>query len=141
MKEVVINECHGGFGLSYEATMEYAKLSGFELYPHIDESTRRIYGENAYLKNPQILIHYTKVPWEEWEVVKNKDKKSSLYFSSRDIDRKDPLLLKLIKQKGSKWVSGFFARLKIVKIPDDVDYIIEEYDGSEWIAETHRTWR
>ena len=30
--------------------------------------------------------------------------------------------------------------LEIVEVPDDVDLYIEEYDGKEWIAETHRTW-
>jgi hypothetical protein len=34
-----------------------------------------------------------------------------------------------------------FATLKIVEIPDDVDWIIQEYDGTEWVAERHRTWR
>ena len=32
------------------------------------------------------------------------------------------------------------AKLKIVEIPDDVEWIIEEYDGKEWIAEDHRRW-
>jgi hypothetical protein len=27
-----------------------------------------------------------------------------------------------------------------VDIPDDVKWQIEEYDGNEWIAESHRTW-
>ena len=30
--------------------------------------------------------------------------------------------------------------LKVVVIPDDVDWYIEEYDGKEWISEKHRTW-
>lgn len=36
--------------------------------------------------------------------------------------------------------SGSLAELKVVEIPDDVDWYIDEYDGIEWIAETHRTW-
>jgi hypothetical protein len=31
--------------------------------------------------------------------------------------------------------------LAIVEIPDDVQWIIEENDGMEWVAEKHRTWR
>lgn len=31
-------------------------------------------------------------------------------------------------------------KLRIVEIPDGTDYIVGEYDGSEHIAETHRTW-
>jgi len=30
--------------------------------------------------------------------------------------------------------------LKIVDIPDGVEWEIEEYDGMEWVAEKHRTW-
>jgi len=35
---------------------------------------------------------------------------------------------------------GKYAKLKIVEIPDDVNWYIEEYDGNEWVAERHRTW-
>ncbi len=33
-----------------------------------------------------------------------------------------------------------FAKLKVVEIPDDVDWEVENYDGIEWIAEKHRIW-
>lgn len=36
---------------------------------------------------------------------------------------------------------GRYARLKVVEIPDDVKWHIEEYDGAEWVAEDHRTWK
>jgi len=36
--------------------------------------------------------------------------------------------------------NGPYARLKIVTIPDDVNWTIMEYDGIEWVAEVHRTW-
>jgi hypothetical protein len=32
------------------------------------------------------------------------------------------------------------ARLKIIEIPDDIEWHIEEYDGLEHIDENHRTW-
>lgn len=35
---------------------------------------------------------------------------------------------------------GDYAELKVVEIPDDVQWIVEEYDGAEWVAEKHRTW-
>ena len=35
---------------------------------------------------------------------------------------------------------GVYARLKVIEIPDDVKWHIEEYDGLEWVAEDHRTW-
>jgi hypothetical protein len=36
--------------------------------------------------------------------------------------------------------SGTCAKLKIVEIPGAVKRKIEKYDGSEHIAEEHRTW-
>ena len=35
MKSIVINACYGGFGLSYEAVMLYAKKKGMELYAYV----------------------------------------------------------------------------------------------------------
>jgi hypothetical protein len=56
------------------------------------------------------------------------------------IDRTDPALIAVVEELGYE-ASGGFADLKVVEIPDDVTWQIEEYDGSEWVAEVHRTWR
>jgi len=60
-------------------------------------------------------------------------------FSDRDISRDDPYLIKIVKDLGSE-AGGKYAKLKIVEIPADVDWIVQDYDGAEWIAEKHRTW-
>ena len=36
--------------------------------------------------------------------------------------------------------SGDHAKLKVVTIPDDVEWEITEYDGMETIEEKHRKW-
>lgn len=54
-------------------------------------------------------------------------------------DRTDPLLVAAVEHLGEK-ASGPRARLKVVEIPDDVEFVINDYDGKEHIAETHRTW-
>lgn len=57
--------------------------------------------------------------------------------SSLDVDdmsRHDPLLLEALEY------IGLDDYTKIIEIPDGVDYVIQEYDGHEWIAERHRTW-
>jgi len=38
-------------------------------------------------------------------------------------------------------VDGTYSDLKVVEIPDGVNWYIEEYDGLEHVAERHRTWR
>ena len=35
---------------------------------------------------------------------------------------------------------GRFSKLRIVEIPDDIDFEIEEYDGMETVSERHQTW-
>lgn len=54
-------------------------------------------------------------------------------------DRADPLLVFAVESLGDK-ASGDCANLKVVEIPDGVEWEIEEYDGIEHIAEAHRTW-
>lgn len=56
------------------------------------------------------------------------------YFSPKYIKRDDPFLIKTVEILSP-------LSLKIVEIPKDVDFIIQDYDGQEWVAEKHRVWR
>ena len=56
-----------------------------------------------------------------------------------DISRDDPVLVQLVEEFGQD-VQSKYAKLKVVEIPDDVQWEIAEYDGIEWVAEQHRTW-
>ena len=62
-------------------------------------------------------------------------------IDSRYIKRDNPELIKLMEEKGSEFCSGKWASLKVVEIPDGVEWEIEEEDGDEWVSEVHRTWR
>jgi hypothetical protein len=59
--------------------------------------------------------------------------------SEYDIARDDPILVEVVETLG-KEASGSYADLHIVEIPDDVNWVIKEYDGFEHVAEVHRTW-
>ena len=63
------------------------------------------------------------------------------YNASEYIDNKiardDPKLIECIETLGSEALIDDYL---IVEIPADVDWVIEEYDGLEWVAEKHRTW-
>ena len=69
----------------------------------------------------------------------NKRSGCAHYYSS-DILRDCPHLVRLVEEMGVK-AGSTYSLLRIVEIPDDVEWQIEEYDGSEWVAEKHRTWR
>jgi hypothetical protein len=60
-------------------------------------------------------------------------------FYDRDIPRDDPYLLKIVRELGMS-ANGPHSNLKIVEVPGDVKWIVQDYDGAEWIAEEHRTW-
>ena len=124
-QKVVINRCHGGFGLSTEAFEWLIENRGWQV-----------------------------TEWEDGnpadgsaEVVKNEGDDTvvlggySLVSSRRDTGlRTHSDLIDCIEALGSD-ADGRHAKLKIVEIPSDVEFTIEEYDGSEWVAEKHRTWK
>jgi len=56
------------------------------------------------------------------------------------VPRDSPELVALVESMGTL-VNGPYADLRVIEIPDGVEWEIEEYDGIEWVAETHRTWR
>ena len=59
-------------------------------------------------------------------------------FYHFDIPRDCPVLVEIVESGDA---NGIFSDLKIVEIPDDINWYIEEYDGMEHVAERHRTWR
>lgn len=141
--KIVINSCHGGFGLSDAAIDRYIQLKGLDLFKHWDEQWKW----NSYFTVPYEeyeKVHkndMTKTEWEGQTEGWGRYKESNdLCWSERDIQRNDPILVQVVKELG-ELANGRFAELKIVDIPIDVQWTIEEYDGDEWVAEVHRTWR
>lgn len=61
-------------------------------------------------------------------------------WHDREVARDDPYLVKIV-QDLKEDAYGRYAELKIVEVPADVVWTIDEYDGLEWVAEKHRTWR
>lgn len=51
-----------------------------------------------------------------------------------NMPRNDPHLIALVEMLGDR------TNLKIVEIPDGVEWEICENRGTEWVAEKHRTW-
>ena len=71
------------------------------------------------------------------------------YLSNEDFDiedenyykwRQHPKLIAAIEKIGDDKASGDLAKIRIVDIPDDVDWEIDDYDGIESIHELHRSW-
>ena len=56
-----------------------------------------------------------------------------------ELERNDPILVHVVETLGDE-ANGRFAKLRVVEIPDDVNWEISEYDGYESIEEVHRSW-
>ena len=110
--KVVINSDYGGFGLSDEATELYAKYKGLDLRK-VERESGSILGTDYYIG-------------DEW-------------FNYREINRNDKDLVRVVQELGEK-ANGFCASLKMVDIPLDIQWFIEENDGKECVSEKHRTW-
>jgi hypothetical protein len=142
-KKVVINACFGGFGLSHEGVMHYAKLAGLTLYPESDGKYASLTGPTYYTapKDERLPVLHG----DEWAMASMEERRQSNEnydknsLSPRDIARDDPHLVATVEQLGAA-ASGRCASLRVVEIPADVAYVIEEYDGNEHVAEAHRTW-
>ena len=139
--KVVINKCYGGFSLSpYAEIWLYQNgCKSLDVTP-IDEYYT---GSSLYFTKEKALT--------EWHTFLQTGKYSGLFVTTlsadekfvingRDVERHDPLLIQVVEEMGEK-AEGPCANLRIIEIPDGTDYEVQEYDGMEWIAEKHQTWR
>ena len=146
MKKVAINTCYGGFGLSnaaYEKLIEWGipvrnykepKRNENGLY-EIETDDEVIYDRELTLlgedESNDKLYHFYK------------DADNSLFGRYWDTwtreNRTHPLVIRVIEELGEA-ANSRCAELKVVEIPDNVEYYIDEYDGIEHIAEKHRIW-
>lgn len=144
--KVVINKQFGGFGLSAKGVRKYSELKGFSVFAYGDNrmltkvwnsNDKKIIKLTPEQENSELCVYWIKkdLGQETTSELLNEAE----WFHERDIKRDDEDLVKVVKLL-KKEVNGRCADLKIITIPDGVEYIIEEYDGLEHIAEKHRTW-
>jgi hypothetical protein len=144
VRHVVINGRHGGFGLSTEAVLRYLEIKGISCWVEPSKKFGSIMPPTYWLVSPEHRVE-EEVDSERWYRMTQAERQryNQLYsqqvFQDRDLDRDDPVLVQVVRELGHK-ASGRHAELKIVEIPADVEWDIDEYDGQEWVAEKHRTW-
>ena len=115
VRRIVINNCHGGFGLSWCGRRTYLEITDTPF--HIRDQKNSNWQDDG----PQIWV-------------------AGNMWDDHLIARDDPALVWVVENMGTL-AAGKYSRFKVVDIPWDVDWIIQDYDGNEWIAESHRTWQ
>lgn len=142
--KVVINNCFGGFSISRECAELMEKLGCPQAKEELEDWRKRLgwfnhkkmtgeYPEDMPQSNYGIMdieIKYDSEPKFYWYGYSN---------SGNGYSRDSKYLIEAVEKLGAK-ANGGCAELKVVEIPDGVEYTISEYDGNEHIAESHRTW-
>ncbi len=112
--KVAINTRIGGFTLSHEAIVAYWTQKG-------------------------CVVEVKPTEWERYCSYTADGEPVSA--GGKDIPRHDPVLIQIIEEMKEAAAVGCYCTLKLVDIPDGVEYIIQTADdGTEWVAEKHRTW-
>jgi hypothetical protein len=113
MPKIVINKSYDRFCVSHKAMMRLRELGQPDA---LKETNHGAYWPEA--ASPQ---------------------EPSLNQCGLFIPRDDHRLVQVVEELGAE-ANGHCAELKVVTVPDGVQWVIEKKDGSEQVSEQHRTW-
>ena len=112
--KIVVNRCFGGFGVSRKAVEFMAERGNEQAKAELEE------------------------------ILSGKDHSYDSYYGysekfNSEYNRTDPDLILAVETLKDE-ANGSFAKLKVVEIPDGIEWEIDDYDGEEIIHEKHRSW-
>ena len=141
MKKIVINRCYGGFSLSLKAQKRLAELKNKKVYfyKQIKYNYKNKIDEYQIINDLETNNMFVYSLEQYLGDTFNNFPEDVKWFENRNIERDDEDLIKVIEALG-KEANGGCASLEIIEIPDNVEWEIEEYDGLEWVSESHKTW-
>ena len=139
MKKVILNKCYGGFAVSDEGYDLYARKKGITLYKYYYD-----FGDCAYKRlnedcySVSDIYYFTKDFGDDIKSISDEDfKKYCLYLE--ESCREDSILIEVVEELGQQ-ANTYYSELKVVEIPDNLDYVIDNYDGLEILHEKVREW-
>lgn len=113
MTKIVINKCHGKFCLSHKAFLRLRELGQQQALQEVDLG--------AY--------------WPQGST----PNEPSLNQFGTEISRDDRMLVQVVEELRAE-ANGHCAALKIIEVPPDVPWLIENAHGVERVSEVHRAW-
>ncbi len=113
MKKIVINKSYEQFFVSHKAFIRLRELGQVEALQETDRG--------AY-----------------WPLAAGPEE-PSLNRCGALIPRDDERLVQVVEELRAA-ANGHAADLKVVEIPDGVEWVINKTDGVEHVSEVHRTW-
>jgi len=118
--KIAVNKCFGGFGLSGEAIRFLEANHGVKIYKSWKD------------------LEDNKKEGELWGLEDNSYSSITMYSNAEEF-RTDKRVVNVIEKLG-KAANGRCAGLKVIEIPDEIQYEISDYDGIETIHELHQSW-
>lgn len=143
MKKVILNKCYGGFDVSPKGYQLYAKKKGIALFAYKAKDFNSLTGKIVYEfagnleEDSSMGLTYTTKDYGKGKYIELPDNAELLYLDSEYRTDKD--LIEVVEELGVE-ASGRFGNLKVVEIPDDLDYVIDEYDGIETLHARVQEW-
>lgn len=117
--KIAVNKCFGGFDLSEKAYERMIEL-GVKTYNNWEE-LKENHKEGVY-------------------VVITDDSFGKYYSNFGDYkNRNNNVLIQVIEELKDE-ASGSFGDIKIIDIPESIEWEIDDYDGVETIRESHMSW-
>lgn len=136
--KLILNDCHGGYGLSPEAVLRISQLKGITLYPEDDDRFGGHTPSTYWLVPVEQRVHM--LDQEEWmgmtleQRLEHNAKHLSQIFNPRKIPRNDPHLVQVVEELGDK-ANGRFAKLRVVEIDASKPWFIDDSTGKERVVQ------
>lgn len=144
--KIVVNRCKGSFSLSARAVARLAELNGQKAYFFSngteitldDTDFYRWYARNTNKPTPWPPLNvFSMLTREERLALLKARAEENLEQVPKD--RTDPKLIQVVEELGES-ASGEHAKLKVIEIPDGIEWEIIDDLGYETVHEKHRWW-
>jgi len=148
MQKVVISRCFDGFKISKECAEYMAALGDTQAQAELD-----VWHERKFVIDS--LRESGVIPEGHDEYIVDEAKRcvdlgyaephfwgtghpSGIHYADSGYKRDGEALVKAVEALGER---ASPSKLKIVEIPDGVEFHVNGFDGYEYVAENYRTWR
>jgi hypothetical protein len=142
--KIVLNKCYGGFSISRKAAEFMVERGSKQATEELADWKQRqgwleYYKEHGTFPNVCPLLERGSL-----EISAKYDKEARFFgYGYSDnftgYNRSDPDLVAAVEALGAD-ANGEHASLRVVEIPDGIEWDIDNYDGVETAHELHRSW-
>lgn len=141
MKKVILNKDYGVFDVSFKAYSLYAKKKGLKLYAYepqlVKDSKGTIYEKINKDRDTLFTEYFTKDFGDVSRISDDDYEKYRLYLDKSH--REDKVLIEVVEELKEK-ANGRYGKLKVVEIPDNLKYVIDDYYGIETLHQEVQEW-